>query len=210
MSVASFSSALSLDEGESESFFEALDYYVEVRMSEAGPLGEAAWDTDGPGPDSESRRRALKPPPSPSAAISAALLAVPGCETPRPRYTPSGRNKLGGGLAGMPPTSLPPIPEERIREVSSRLNRVRLLLDITNVLTLILAIALLTVGNTTTKFDVSTLRKFGAASLSIALFSIVTGLVVYWSVLRTCLRRVMGKKGAEDGKEEEEEGEGAV
>jgi hypothetical protein len=85
------------------------------------------------------------------------------------------------------------------------------LLDITNVLSLVLAISLLTVGNTATQFGPDMLRKFGAASLSIALFSIFTGLIVYWSVLSGAARRICGwEVAAVRGAEEEDEQDSAV
>ena len=189
ISHASFSSALSLDEAESEGFFDALDFYVEQRLGEQG-VGREGWVGEG----RESKR---------------SLFSYGSLPPVEPQLPPlqlaAAASKHAHRHSHSVAPALPPIPEERIREVSGRLNRVRLLLDITNVLSLVLAISLLVEGNTDSRLDTATLRKFGAASMSIALFSIVTGLVVYWGVLSGAARRLCGAEPDEKAHGEEEE-----
>ena len=87
------------------------------------------------------------------------------------------------------PAGLATIPEERvIKEVRSRLQRVRVLLDCTNVLTCITGVVLVAYGDS--PFDPQTLRVFGGVIMTVSLVSIAAGLAVSFSLvtLLLCVR----------------------
>jgi hypothetical protein len=102
---------------------------------------------------------------------------------------------VGSSGSGAPPAAsaaspttggLATIPEERvIKEVRSRLQRVRVLLDCTNVLTCITGVVLVAYGDS--PFDPETLRVFGGVIMTVSLVSIVAGLAVSVSLVTLCL-----------------------
>ena len=75
-----------------------------------------------------------------------------------------------------------------IKEVRSRLQRVRVLLDCTNVLTCITGVVLVAYGDS--PFDPQTLRVFGGVIMTVSLVSIAAGLAVSVSLvtLLLCVR----------------------
>lgn len=169
MSVASFASAVSLDESDAELFFDAVDSYVEQRLAEVDDASATFASTPLPTKRGGLLQRRLSGSAPPPRRITALDLAVPGAPA---------AGGAGGGLAT--------IPEERvIKEVRGRLTRVRVLLDLTNVLTCITGVVLVVYGDS--PFDPHTLRIFGGVIMTVSLVSIVAGLAVSASLVTLCL-----------------------
>ena len=176
LSMYSFASAVSFEESDSE-FFDAVDLYVDIRLAE---LEESAT----------GEKAGLPLAGALPAAPLTQLMLPPG--TPRLSVVPPRRarrnymsTELGLGPAAAP-VHLPPIPERAFKEVKGRLTRVRMLLDATNVLTLITSIALLTMGDGDSPLTPQGLRAFGGAIMSVSIVSLLLGLTVFWSASSLC------------------------
>ena len=233
-SVASFLSAggSSMHDYESDTeFLDAVDAYVELRMGEVSEGGDAktplspdatviaevskvlAHSGDAP-PDGDASAGGHMHPHLPHAPPTRTQHTA----TPQPGRPPASRGRSStptagsgqkAGPAGRPPP-LPPIPEVVIKEVKGRLNRVRLLLDCTNVLTLITSIVLLSLNDTgTSKLTGGPLRAFGGVIMSVSLVSLLGGVTMVWSAGSICFacRYLFRGKAAVV---EEPEGEEAV
>jgi hypothetical protein len=206
MSMASWASAMSMDDSDNE-FFDAVDLYVEARLAEvedaaaaagaggsSGSGGGAASKADAAGGDRVRRGGA-------SRRMTFDLGAAG-----------SGRNSTSSATSGA--GGLEPIPEHRvISEVRGRLNRVRLLLDSTNVLTCIAGVVLIAYGDA--PFEPQTLKVFGGVIMTVSLVSIIAGLAVSISAVSLCICArdcLFGQRVRErtETEVEEEEGEGAV
>jgi len=174
MSVASFASAaVSLDESDAELFFDAVDAYVEQRLTEVEEASASFASTATP----QKRFGLLQ---------RRATEAGP----PARRMMPFDLSSAAPGPpSNAAPAGLATIPEERvIKEVRSRLQRVRVLLDCTNVLTCITGVVLVAYGDS--PFDPQTLRVFGGVIMTVSLVSIAAGLAVSFSLvtLLLCVR----------------------
>jgi hypothetical protein len=213
ISVASWASAMSLDDSDTE-FFDAVDLYVEARLAEVEDAAAAAGAGSGGAAASKDAAGA--------ASGGMGLLGLParrgaarrmsfelGGTAPGATGAPLARSSTARGAAA---SALQPIPEQRvIAEVRGRLNRVRLLLDSTNVLTCIAGIVLIAYGDD--PFQPQTLKVFGGVIMTVSLLSIIAGLAVsisavtvFWWV-RDC---IFGPRAPAVEGEEEEEGEQAV
>ena len=176
MSVASFASAaVSLDESDAELFFDAVDAYVEQRLTEVEDASAAFASTSTPQLTQKRfgllQRRATEAGP------------------PARRMMAFDMSGAAGPPSSAAPAGLATIPEERvIKEVRSRLQRVRVLLDCTNVLTCITGVVLVAYGDS--PFDPQTLRVFGGVIMTVSLVSIAAGLAVSVSLvtLLLCVR----------------------
>jgi hypothetical protein len=236
-SVASFLSAggSSMHDYESDTeFLDAVDAYVELRMGEVsdGGDGGAAGTSGALSPDASVIAEVTKvlahsgdalpdsdasagghmhphaPHPAPSRSQHTAA-PPPGRSAGRGRSSASSSSVAGAG-AKRPP-ALPAIPEVVIKEVKGRLNRVRLLLDCTNVLTLITSIVLLSLNDTgTNKLTGGPLRAFGGVIMSVSLVSLLVGITMVWSAGSLCIACRYLARGRAAVEVEKEEGEDAV
>ena len=235
-SVVSFLSAggSSMQDYESDTeFLDAVDAYVELRMGEVsdGSDGSAARTSGALSPDASVIAEVTKVLAHSGDAVPDGDAAAgghmhPHAPHPAPSRTqhtaapPPGRSASRGrtssssaaGAGAKRPPALPPIPEVVIKEVKGRLNRVRLLLDCTNVLTLITSIVLLSLNDTgTSKLTGGPLRAFGGVIMSVSLVSLLVGVTMVWSAGSLCFAcRYLARGGKPAADEEKVEGEEAV
>jgi hypothetical protein len=204
MSVASWASAMSYDDSDSE-FFDAVDMYVEARLAEVEDA--AAQAAGGDGTPTKSKQGS-------GASDGGASSGSFGRRFAPRRMTFDVGGGGGGSSGSLAGGALEPIPEQHvIKEVRGRLNRVRLLLDMTNVLTCIAGIVLICYGDGG-PFEPQTLKVFGGVIMTVSLVSIIAGLAVSISAVSLCLwmRECVFRRGRTktEGAEAAEEGEEAV
>jgi hypothetical protein len=216
MSMVSWASAMSMDDSDNE-FFDAVDLYVEARLAEVEDAAAAASGTAGGGIVAKADAA--------GGGIGAGIGAGTARRGAARRMTfdlsgtgGGGGARGAGGAAAAGVGGLEPIPEHRvISEVRGRLNRVRLLLDSTNVLTCIAGVVLIAYGDA--PFEPQTLKVFGGVIMTVSLVSIIAGLAVSISAVSLCIcardclfgPRVRERTETEEGiAEGEEEGDTAV
>ena len=217
MSFLSSGASSMYDDAESE-FLDAVDAYVDLRLAEVEDADTLAPSDGSSHPDADAIavvNKVLSSPPHHHQEGSQGESS----SFSRPQTLPiraPGRNKRGsgpaslfphgGGQKGRPP-SLPSIPE--VKAVKTRLNRVRLLLDCTNIFTLVTSIVLLSLndsGSTAHPLAGASLRAFGGVILSVSVMSLLLGLTVVWSAGSICytVREFLCRRKADADEEDAE------